>query len=389
VLNLATEFIRRGIACEVFSMHAGNELADDFARQNIRVSYGGGGESIFEDRVRRLLVELKRFAPTAIIAAAGLDNCELLRYVPAGVTRIGVFHLVHGLSVEVAKTYRQTFDRAVAVSPEVERSLREVVRGETLPIHCVGLGVAMKKAPGPRTFSAARPLRILYLGRLERPAKRVEMFPAIFEHLKTAGIPFVWSLVGDGPEREFLQSRMSGVGTEQTVSFRGVVPHFAVPDLLAEHDVFLLTSSTESFCLSLHEAMAAGLVAVAGKIPGRVGEIVTARTGRPVPPDDASAYAEAIVWLHRHREEMAEMSAAAMALMTREHSTEAMADRWLGLLAEVAPTRVPVWPDQPRILPPLGQEKELRYFPPVRLLRRWLAKFQPDRWKVKHGSGPT
>jgi hypothetical protein len=174
----------------------------------------------------------------------------------------------------------------------------------------------------------AVPLRILYLGRLDREQKRVHLFPAILEQLQSSGIPFHWTLAGDGPESAALQARMQGGGPEQIVSFIGTVPYADVPRILSEHDVFLLASDYEGLPLSLLEAMGAGLAPVVSDLPSGIRELVDETTGKRVAPGNLRGYAEAIVWLHEHRGELRRFSENAQRRVRGEFSIAAMAGRW-------------------------------------------------------------
>lgn len=141
-----------------------------------------------------------------------------------------------------------------------------------------------------------------------------------------------------------IQTLMEGDG-RQTVRFAGVTPYSEVPALLASHDVFLLTSDTESFCLNLH-----------------------------VPPDNIDGYADAIVWLHRHRDELAKRSATAQESIRHFHSAGAMAERWLSLLSR-KPVVPVAWPKRWRVGAPLDTPPpRMRFTPPGRLLRRLMAR---------------
>lgn len=375
VLELSAELARRGLECEVFIVRDLNYLAADFRRENIKVSSESSAGTIYEDRIQQALERMKAYGPTIIVAGAEGECCEVLRYVPRDIPRIGVFHLVLPETLELAHRYRHVLDHAVAVSNEVARSLRESLPNDSLPIRTLELGIHRDPTFRPREFPPKNPLKILYLGRLEDPAKRVRRFREIFNHLKSSGIPFLWNIAGAGPEQAYLEQNLVSNEPLQQVRFLGAVPHSKVPGLLAENDVFLLTSDSESFCLSLHEAMAAGLVPVSSAIPGRVGELVDGTTGIAVPPDQPAAYAEAIVSLHFDRSLMVRMSAAARARIGAENSIEEMGNRWMSFLTELRPRRG-VWPDRWRIEAPLHAPNHFLFSLAIRSARRILARLR-------------
>ncbi len=81
------------------------------------------------------------------------------------------------------------------------------------------------------------------------------------------------NLVGDGPEREFLETLVAQYSLHDIVHFGGEVPTAEIPDLLAESDVMVLASHSEGRPNSVLEAMASGLPVIATNIPG-VNEII-------------------------------------------------------------------------------------------------------------------
>jgi glycosyltransferase involved in cell wall biosynthesis len=109
---------------------------------------------------------------------------------------------------------------------------------------------------------------------------------------RVRGHPFSALIVGDGPERQEIESAVHALGLETAVRLCG--PRRDIPDLLARCDVFALSSRSEGGPISVLEAMAAGLPVVASDVGG-VGEIVVdQQTGLLVPPGDPDALAAAL-----------------------------------------------------------------------------------------------
>jgi glycosyltransferase involved in cell wall biosynthesis len=99
-------------------------------------------------------------------------------------------------------------------------------------------------------------------------------------------------LVGDGPERRWLEALATSPLLEGRVRFTGW--HAEPRRHLTTFDVFVLPSRFEGFPLSIVEAMLARLPVVAttvGSVPEAVRE---GETGLLVPPDDAAALAAAL-----------------------------------------------------------------------------------------------
>ena len=93
-----------------------------------------------------------------------------------------------------------------------------------------------------------------------RAEKNLGRLLHLFARLKTDR-PRRLIIVGDGPERAALQSLAESLGIAEATRFTGEV---ANPEsILAELDIFALTSDTEQMPYCLIEAMAAGLPIVA------------------------------------------------------------------------------------------------------------------------------
>jgi glycosyltransferase involved in cell wall biosynthesis len=73
-------------------------------------------------------------------------------------------------------------------------------------------------------------------------------------------------VVGDGPLLSEVQAQVTAGGLDQVVTFTGMQRN--VPDYLALFDVFVLSSTRESFPLAAREAMAAGKAVIAPRIGG-------------------------------------------------------------------------------------------------------------------------
>ena len=94
-------------------------------------------------------------------------------------------------------------------------------------------------------------------------------------------IPARLVLVGDGPERARVETRVRALGLEGAVRFLGACRDFV--SYLQQADAFLLPSETESFGVAALEALSAG-VPVFGYDVGGLPELVTQDVGRLVEP---------------------------------------------------------------------------------------------------------
>lgn len=375
LLNFAGELVRRNLPVEVLSFEREHPMAKDFRAQQIPVLCLDQRRLIFEDRLERVLQRLARFQPTVVVATLGAVSFEVLRYLPEGTVRLGMGQSDDPQVYDMMRQYTRWLDLTVMVSQTMKEKAEAMPEFARKPVAWLGYGVPMPPEAELRKPNLAAPLRILYLGRLEREQKRVHWFPEIVSQLCAGGIPFHWTIAGTGRERDFLAANLKPSAPGQTVSFAGAVPYADVPALLREHDVFLLASDYEGLPLSLLEAMGQGLVPVVSDLPSGIPEVVSPRTGLLIPVGDVAGYARAIIHLHEHREELVAKSAAARARVKTEFSVAAMTDRWL---AAFPPANIVAksWPQHWRIQAPVGAGNPLYFSLPVRALRRRLARLR-------------
>jgi glycosyltransferase involved in cell wall biosynthesis len=374
LLNLGSELARRGMAVAVFSAEKDNPHEADFRRLGIRTIVQDHHRHIYEDRILATLMALREFDPQIVIASHSTEPFEILRYLPAGLRKIGMVHIDHPTIYQFLVHYAGDVDAMVCVSRHISANLKAQPAFAALPVHCINLGVPMPASAAPRALTT-EPVRLLYLGRLERAQKRVHLFPAILKDLATAGIPLRWTIAGDGPEAGYLRETLVASGKNQTVSLAGKVPYSKVPELLQQHDVFLLASVGEGLPLSLVEAMGAGLVPVVSDLESGIPEVVDERTGILVPMDDIPGYAKAIVYLHEHRECLHSMSTAAQAKVRERFSIPVMADRWMPLLSAPVMEHL-TWPERWAIQAPLRCSGSFRFSRLGRVLRRFKKRLR-------------
>jgi glycosyltransferase involved in cell wall biosynthesis len=219
-----------------------------------------------------------------------------------------------------------------------------------------------------RSANPDGPLRLLYFGRLQESQKQVRIFPELYREFVRRDLAFKWTIHGEGPEKDFLLEHLREGIAAGNVHFSTPVRHDALPALVAQHDIYLLTSAHEGGPLSLIEGMGRGLVPVCGEIPCLVTEMITPQNGFRVRRDAPSQYADAVEILDRDRSRLESLSAAARRTALTDYSDVAMARRYVDFVKRHAPDSNAVWPSHIRILPMRGGG--LKFHPMVRSLRR-------------------
>jgi glycosyltransferase involved in cell wall biosynthesis len=372
-LFLSSALRQLGIPCEVFSFGADNPLATEFAAAGIPVHTQSNTKVIYEDHLEKVYADLRAFQPTAVFAVLGGQAFETLRYLPAGVARIGIFHDRAVCPHITAPLYRQTLDHLVLVAPYLREVMRQI--DPQFPCTYLAHGIPLPTEP-PRNPNPDGPLRLLYYGRFENASKGVRLFPEIAAALKRRKIPFVWTLHGGGPDEDFLRSAFAHEIQGGEVVFSQPVKYAELPGLIRKHDIYLLASTNEGGPLTLLESMALGLAPVCGDIPCLIQEVINPQNGFRVPRDNPEAYADAIAALDRDRHLLEQFSAAARETITRQFSSQAMGERYVAFLKTLPAGKSVAWPSRIRPRPILGTPgivrlvQSLGVLRPVRRLRK-------------------
>ncbi len=131
--------------------------------------------------------------------------------------------------------------------------------------------------------------RIIHSSNFRR-LKRVDVVIEVFAKVK-AQLDCELVLIGDGPERSAMERLTQSLGLTEHVHFLG--KQHQVATVLAEADVFLLPSETESFGLAALEALSCGVPVVAFAVGGLPELVVNGEVGVLCTPGDTQQMAVA------------------------------------------------------------------------------------------------
>jgi glycosyltransferase involved in cell wall biosynthesis len=141
-------------------------------------------------------------------------------------------------------------------------------------------------------------------------------------------------LVGDGDERQNLESRARTLNISNDVLFTGTLPNFPLSQQL--FDVAVLTSENEGFPNSLVEASACGVPLVATNVGGVPDVLLEGKTGFSVAVDDPAGTASAIVTLLADPARRRAFGTTARHEVQSRFTESAAIDRLLGLYRRVS-----------------------------------------------------
>ena len=163
-----------------------------------------------------------------------------------------------------------------------------------------------------------------------RPVKRVADVVRAFAAIQRE-LPARLLLLGDGPDKEHALAVAADLGCVHRVEHLGLRDN--LDELLPEADLFLSASQTESFGLSMLEAMSCGVPCISTAVGG-VSEVI-GDTGRLVPFSDPDAMAREAIALMSDAETYDGLAVAARQRAIDHFSTERIVGQYVSLYERV------------------------------------------------------
>ena len=117
---------------------------------------------------------------------------------------------------------------------------------------------------------------LLYTGRLSKE-KNLDVLASIFEALRAQNLPVRLLIAGDGPERESLEQRLAPHASH--VCFAGRIDSQKLKSFYLLSDIFVFTSTFDTFGMSVLEAQTFGLPALVSQFGGPQEIIIDGHTG--------------------------------------------------------------------------------------------------------------
>ncbi len=261
------------------------------------------------------------------------------------------------LEVNAPLLAEEAAHRHLALPSEAEASVRRAMQSARLvcavspPVaeHARQMGatdaIVVPNAVDPERFPSrgprpARPFTVGFLGSL-KPWHGLPTLIEAFASLRAQVPEARLLIVGDGPERSAIETRLAELGCLDASEITGLIPAAEVPAALSRMDVGAAPyGASERFYFSplkIYEYMAASLPVVTSRT-GHLAELVAhGRTGLIVPPEDAAALADALVGLATDLARAQGLGAAARARVLSNHTWEKVAARVLSHLQASGP----------------------------------------------------
>lgn len=284
---------------------------------------------------RALHAQLREFVPSVAhihSSFAGLTCRPLLRCTSR---RPRVVYCPHGWAF--ARAYRDArlvawvewlaaplCDAVVCVS-RAERNDALLAGLSDRKLHVILSGLPDRiPAPTCPPCAGASPLRLLFVGRLDRQ----KGFDVLTAALSRVQRPVQVNVFG-----ESVLGESAAIDLPKCVRLRGWQPFSAIEPFLRRCDALVMPSRWEAFGLSAVEAMRAGKAVIASRVGGLPELVEDGVTGRLVPPDDASALAQVLDGVQR--DQLAAMGAMGRARFLERFRVEACEEHLAKLYEEL------------------------------------------------------
>ncbi|MBL8205224.1 MAG: glycosyltransferase family 4 protein [Blastocatellia bacterium] len=176
---------------------------------------------------------------------------------------------------------------------------------------------------------ATEAFRLIAVGRLEQE-KGFDILLRALAKLSEPLPKWTLTILGEGSQRQYLESLCRQLHLENRISFPGAVKNVA--EFLKQSDLFILSSKVEGFPLALCEAMTFGVPVVATDCAASIREIVRDEIdGVIVPPESEEALGKAIAELISKPEKCTKMALSASTII-HKLSLPTIMSKWDKLL---------------------------------------------------------
>jgi colanic acid/amylovoran biosynthesis glycosyltransferase len=230
---------------------------------------------------------------------------------------------------------------ALCISEAGRERLRSIGWPEP-QLHVVRLGVDSKRfafRPPSERWGARGPRRILMVARLVEK-KGVHVALEAMQKLHDRGLDLELRVIGDGPERQRLESIVAETGLTK-VRLLGALAHeqtrqeFADADLYVQPSITADTGDQEGIPVSLMEAQASGLPVVSTRHSGIPELVVHGTTGWLTDEGDAEGLAIAVERLARDPERAQSFAQAGRARVRQEFDRDTQTGRFAAYLEKL------------------------------------------------------
>jgi glycosyltransferase involved in cell wall biosynthesis len=257
---------------------------------------------------KKIFLLLKKYRPNVINT-----HRYVIRYVlvPSVILKVPVkVHTVHSIATkELDKiglliqkiAYRFFNFIPISITETVRESIKKVYGYSNAPLIVNGINIDKysKKVNHLKNTGDLQTINLIHVGRFTK-AKNHKLLIEIMIILKNKYKNIKLNLVGDGELFDEINYLVKEYNLSSYVNFLG--HRNDIPDLLADNNIFLLTSNWEGLPLVLLEAMAAGIPIISTDVGGVKDIIKHQYNGFLVKPDNANDFVEVLDYILKNKE---------------------------------------------------------------------------------------
>ena len=276
------------------------------------------------------LRKIMRREKTDILHTHGF-KADVLGYIATRGIPVRLVSTIHGWSADegylirfyeaVSRAFLKRFDCIYPLSPALLETLQQ--RGfDPVRLRLVLNSVDLSGQAfnfNPRT--STDPFSVLFVGRIYRPKGVFDLVQAF--SLARFPVTAHLNIVGDGEDREELETFIAALGIGDKVTLVGTSP--AVSAYLSDSHALVLPSYAEGIPRVVMEAFAAGTPVVGTDIPGIRQLVEDTVTGLLAPVADTARLAQAMENVCNHPDQARLMAENARLLVEKSFSAERMA----------------------------------------------------------------
>lgn len=164
---------------------------------------------------------------------------------------------------------------------------------ESDAVHVITPAIDTELFDHKKTQKSKSKINILTVARLHW-IKGLEYTLEAMSVLKSNGVPFYYTIVGDGEDIERLVFAANQLNLTDCVNFVEKQTQQKIKNLMQESDIYVQYSIQEGFCNSVLEAQAMGMLCVVSDADGLMENISNGQTGWIVPKRNPEALAKKI-----------------------------------------------------------------------------------------------
>ncbi len=209
-------------------------------------------------------------------------------------SELGKVNPCHRAIKKAQRVYPQ-LDRLLVVSNALKENIQSLIgiSSEVLP-NIIGADFILN-LEGTRTHGI---VSFVSTGNLVE-IKRMDMIIKSLATVISKGYNVEVTIVGDGQERESLQSLAHSLNISNHVNFTGRITRSEIVSILNNSDVYILASSSETFGVAAAEALACGLPIIATDCGGPR-DFMSDINGIMIPVNDEEKLTEAMIHMTEH-----------------------------------------------------------------------------------------